>query len=128
MILEERVGEEPERWIAVWSSDHLPDTSDDKVNDIDRRNYKRFAAIAGVRGEGPAPKGVPPHPSELTRFWAEDADLHSPTWYPLSEAVSLYNEPRYVGEDAGDLTTQSFCKRAWGGAESDYRVVFFFDN
>src|ERR1043165_3039366 len=45
------------------------------------RNYEFFAALAGVRGDGPKAKGTPKDASDLARMeieaWGEDGHSHS---------------------------------------------------
>lgn len=98
-----------------------------------QRNYRLFAAIAGVRGEGPAPKGLPIDVSESVNMHADldGSDGHSHSWMTLREAVSAWNVKRYDDEkDVPDSIP------SWGFFEleaeedewDDYRVVFWFDN
>lgn len=106
------------------------------------RNYKRFAALAGVRGEGPEANGAPDDMSDSTRFdmmenWAGDA--HSSCWFPLSVACMLWSgtEGAYprTGTDAEMVTRyHDNPEYLYFGIEnvmqsmSHYRVVCWFDN
>ncbi len=103
---------------------------------VRERNYKLFAAIAGVRGEGPPPRGIPDDASATTRFlvkqWGEDGHSHS--WLPLDDAAREWNAERYPGEkrlDPNDYRAR-FPKSFWFGVDEDdatvFRVVFWFDN
>lgn len=64
-----------------------------RVND---RDYRFFAALAGVRGVGPDPKGLPddvsPYVKEASDGW--DGDGHSHSWYLASEFVPIFMEHR----------------------------------
>ena len=58
------------------------------------RNYSFFAALAGVRGDGPAHKGFPGDASPLVReeFDGWGADSHSPSFYSAREFVPIFVE------------------------------------
>jgi hypothetical protein len=102
------------------------------------RNYARFAALAGVRGEGPAPRGIPGDVSETTQYlideWGEDGHSHS--WLELDEAVKIFVE---TGSDEKEVGEDPPYWRKWPysfffdvdeekATEHDYRIVFWFDN
>lgn len=101
------------------------------------RNYRLFAALAGVRGEGPEPRGIPDSASSTTRLLVKQwgGDGHSHSWLPLAEAVPLFNKRWYEeGETAKDPKPyrDGYPSSYWFGVESDnienYRLVFWFDN
>lgn len=119
--VEQRVGD---RWVAVR-----------ELNDnANQRNYKRFAALAGVRGDGPEPRGLPEDISETTswhvRAW--NGDGHSHSWLPVIEALPLFQAVRYPGQEVTEY------ERRWPESyyfdiestedPSTYRIVFWFDN
>lgn len=58
------------------------------------RHYRRFALLAGVRGDGPPPKGLPDDISETGKFVADSwaGDGHSHSWLPLDEATRIFVE------------------------------------
>ena len=91
------------------------------------RNYERFAALAGVRGEGPQAKGVPPDVSETTKLHIDEegADGHSHSYMALTEAYKIFRETNrkkfYSEHDA-------FGVDDYGEGYGDYRIVFWFDN
>ena len=97
------------------------------------RDYSYFAALAGVRGEGPEPKGIPIDVSESTQWhidhWAQDGHSHS--YMPLEEAVALYKflhpdiEKKYT-----DLYWYLFGLEgpADDSRDTKFRVVFWFDS
>lgn len=104
------------------------------------RNYALFAKLAGVRGEGPEPRGLPDDASELTRAETEawDGDGHSHSWLPLSEALTAYLA---TIDDPVQLLTDNdhrvkYPAYYWFGVDcerndpeiDDYRIVFWFDN
>ncbi len=106
------------------------------------RNYELFAALAGVRGEGPAPRGLPDDISALAAMQTEEwgADGHSHTHYPLAEALPLFRrhafqEVKRIME--GETNEQHRIWRAldyFGVAAEelaqldDYRLIIWFDN
>lgn len=92
------------------------------------RNYARFAALAGVRGEGPDAKGVPDDVSESTKIHIDewDSDGHSHSHLNLREADQIFKATNY-GDDyhtwhAFDLDLDE--ENEW----DQYRFVFWFDN
>lgn len=100
------------------------------------RDYRRFAALAGVRGDGPEPLGVPDDASPLSKMlindWAEGGHSHS--WLPAKEAAELFAARRWPNESPIDPESHE-AKYPWGhyfGIEADdvenYRIIFWFDN
>jgi hypothetical protein len=98
------------------------------------RNYQRFAALAGVRGDGPAARGMPDDASETARFLAEekwDSDGHTHSWLPLAEAADIFL--RTHGPVEADSFAAKYPCAYFFGIDSDegfdaYRLVFWFDN
>lgn len=72
------------------------------------RNYEFFAALAGVRGFGPDPKGLPPDVSPLVRQYAEDwdSDGHSHSWYSAQEFAELFKTHHMTEQEVNDLVLQ----------------------
>lgn len=58
------------------------------------RNYRFFAALAGVRGDGPDYKGFPGDASPLVQeeFERWSSDAHSPSFYTAREFVPIFME------------------------------------
>src|SRR5207237_392615 len=56
------------------------------------RNYDRFAALAGVRGEGPEARGMPADASPLAKYDSDECgpDGHSHSWLPLKDAAQIF--------------------------------------
>lgn len=117
------------RWVAV-----------SKLTNEGRwRNYKRFAALAGVRGDGPEANGAPPDMSDSTRLELDDmaGDAHSACWFPLAVAVMLFKgteqQEWLVGSDKQKYF-EHCPEYLYFGLEnlhkpmSQYRVVCWFDN
>lgn len=118
-----------------------------------QRNYHMFALLAGVRGEGPEPRGLPEDVSELVeeqaQRWGNDGYSHSwataqefmSAWLDAGggfageneEAVSPYHQTALA--DGMKMAVLSFL---WDMCSidtdmdnvnpEDYRFVFWFDN
>lgn len=136
-------------WIGVYSTSVTPNFP---LVDVDGnakfnrralykdRNYNFFAALAGVRGPGPASKGVPEDASALTRrevaVWGVDGHSHSHlslqefvgTWLQVCNPELFAAHAKEMLDGAGPITpTLSKYMGVWGD-EGDFRVVFWFDN
>jgi hypothetical protein len=115
------------------------------------RNYRRFAKLAGVRGDGPNPKGLPADASDLTLLVLSESndDLHSHTWYSLREACLIWlrtDSDNDEGEEIAlaEAVTQQLKGKNWlpetaalyFGVDIDerytpidrYRICIAFDN
>lgn len=99
------------------------------------RNYDRFAALAGVRGDGPEPLGVPQDASETTRLLVDKwgSDGHSHSWLPITRAAKVWL--RTLSGKPDVFASKYPCSHFFGIDESssafvatDYRVIFWFDN
>lgn len=115
------------------------------------RFYRLFAKLAGVRGEGPEPKGIPPDASPLYRWYAGEwaSDGHSHSWCSAQEFITKYVEA--IEEQGGESEIQKlYVSRVlekgtnvavllflevYAGVNvseedkaDDYRFCFFFDN
>jgi len=86
------------------------------------RNYGTFAKLAGIRGDGPEPKGLPDNMSWETKEVLEEGDDHSHSWSTIEEWEKAIDddEPEYQAILAAAKTLQSH------GRET--RIVFWFDN
>ena len=101
------------------------------------RNYRRFAALAGVRGDGPAAVGVPSDVSDTAKYWIEyyGADGHSHSCMSLSRALDVFFSTD-MGQTDSMLGSDRFFFDYFGldvyGGENDpigdFRLVFWFDN
>lgn len=160
-IIEKRnMGPEPEDvWIGVamkYNTPTLPTSADlpDEYSLFTRpiysnRDYAFFAALAGVRGEGPDPRGIPPDVSTLARTDIDSygADGHSHSWATLLEFVLTWlkvNKPQAYDICIAALTAQRLdgtplsdevrqILSYYSGASmlsdlEDYRVIYYFDN
>ena len=103
----------------------------------ERRNYDRFAKLAGVRGDGPAPKGAPSDISKGTQYrlnkWGCDA--HSVSYDTLIRFLDVCKETeRDSTWDYSSYKTSDFCAHYLGigfdkdECVDDFRVVYWFDN
>jgi len=127
LFLERKVGN---KWVMVKELD----------SPADNRNYARFSALAGVRGDGPAPKGLPLDISDSVKLHVDDweGDGHSHSWETIDKAAKIFldtesNPDEYAMRNPAsyffDLSTKS-CRCC--GQEilsiDNHRIVFFFDN
>jgi hypothetical protein len=114
--------------------------SDHAWQAVTNRNYAFFAALAGVRGDGPEPRGLPEDVSPLVAEEFKDmgGDAHSASWYSAGDFLPIYLECMFP-EDAvhlvgghvskAGLLGQHFGFNTWkSDVEHDYRFVFWFDN
>lgn len=100
------------------------------------RHYRRFAALAGVRGGGPEPRGVPGDASALTRLFVRDwdSDGHSHSWLPVAEAAKIFSKRFYSEEKPLDPKSYEaeYPADYWFDADDaqadKFRLVFWFDN
>lgn len=129
------------RWVAVYAKSETPEArprsdeakSYDFMAEINRRPvfssrfYPFFAQLAGVRGEGPDPVGVPKDASELSHILIKqwEGDGHSHSWLPYRDFCQRYTVAN------GKMFTNNGDLRDLAGVEEDefdaYRVVFWFD-
>ena len=113
------------------------------------RNYSFFAALAGVRGVGPEPRGLPedvsPFVADEAKGW--DSDGHSHSWYTLEEFAPIFMEHWMTESEIADVTSRRM-NNGWSlaaqiaerflGIDLPYtdgeedpsriRLVFWFDN
>lgn len=143
------------QWVGVYSTGHTPNMArnpDDMYNWrsvwCDERDYAFFAAIAGVRGEGPKPNGIPEDASELARMYIDQygCDGHSYGHMPLLDFVRAKMRVRADEVTAAEVTHKLTSKAdvpadvpAYAPSEfaladlsayqkNSVRVVFFFDD
>jgi hypothetical protein len=98
------------------------------------RNYRRFAQLAGVRGDGPAPLGLPADISETTDWMVRDwgADGHSHSWLPAADAARIFFETEWWKDKEPNAFQKKWPESFYFGIESehlgDFRLIFWFDN
>lgn len=147
---------EPARWIGVYGTWQTPALMTDRETvpkvgaDVDRlswlerrpamksRNYDFFAKLAGVRGEGPDPKGFPEDASELARMMTDpdSADDHSHSYDTLEDFVRTYLltagdevvASTIVDQLRGGNGLITHTAGVWDNDLHLYRVVYWFDN
>jgi hypothetical protein len=136
MVLERKVGKE---WIGIHNFPYWYQRADKNGRDTawpiaTDRNYDRFNALAGVRGEGPAvPRGTPEDASPLARLLIEewDSDGHSHSWMTLKEAAPIFAKTEWKQSKPDDWAAEYPVCYFFGIEEDqakDYRLVFWFDN
>ncbi len=140
-LVERRVKREPlpDQWVAVRIMLHGFATSPrgDKQNYAwpagVERNYDRFAALAGVRGNGPAARGLPTDASDTARLLFKICGDHTPSWLPLADAAHIFKRTercetmRPVDRDYPEQYYFNVEPETDGPIE-DHRVVFWFDS
>ena len=97
------------------------------------RNYSRFAALAGVRGDGPDPRGIPDDASELSKLqiadWGQDGHSHS--WMSVAEAAPIFYETdSYKKDEFARYYPAAYYFDVDMDSKKleDYCIVFWFDN
>lgn len=136
---------------ADWTLETFHDMSEDQDNpefiDVSDthldRDYSMFALMAGVRGEGPEPKGIPHNMSKdlQNEYVRWDADGHSHSWMTVDElkdAIDQYfdGKPWFdtdytrVYEKASKWLIDEMAEAQLlsSGLEPQVRFVFWFDN
>jgi len=118
--------------------------------ELRNRNYELFSALAGVRGDGPEPKGLPQDVSEYVEveFQGWGMDAHSASWYLADEFVQIYDRIGAEVDEEIPLSPYVTARMKYGeeaattqflddkvsvvvdeeGSVDDYRFVFWFDN
>jgi hypothetical protein len=87
--IEYKVGDAP------WKADkfHEPYEEDGYswVKAFGSRNYRLFANLAGVRGSGPEPKGLPEDVSDVIKLASDkwDIDAHSHSYHDLDDFIEI---------------------------------------
>ena len=138
-VLERRVGD---KWITVDTllGMYAPSLRSEVFQwaqpYIEQRNYELFADMAGVRGDGPEPRGLPDDLSETAAYLAKqwEGDGHSHSWLPIQEVtvlLSKYNQDGFGKrhEVAGyyfNIATEP--GETYEEAVDAHRLVFWFDN
>ena len=139
-----------DNWLGVYStSAPSPERATSRNTDchdhgvlLEQRDYRFFAALAGVRGEGPEPNGLPEDMSELAQDfvdgWRENG--HSHGHCTAFEFISTWD----LANNDGKLTAEATKRRLAGNLYAanslyallgiyfdefdDFRVVYLFDN
>ena len=99
------------------------------------RDYKRFAALGGVRGAGPGPRGVPADVSETARFLIDQqgSDGHSHGWLMVAEAARVFADTERWPETDADPQSypRQFPAHFFFGVNCEvidkHRLVFWVD-
>lgn len=91
------------------------------------RNYGRFTMLAGVRGDGPDPLGIPDDASQTTEHFIEEwgDDGHSHSFIPLTEAAQIFAATAFNSASKDPIYDHFGVD---GDGEQNYRLVFWFDN
>ena len=110
------------------------------------RNYEFFAALAGVRGRGPAPLGLPPDVSPAVNYHATrwGSDGHSHSWLSAHDFAQVFTKHHLSSDELAQLTASRLEGKYHGSlthilgeylaidedfvAPENIRFVFWFDN
>lgn len=125
----ERYEPEIERWVLHRTFDGLDSLHGFTLPAARKRNYNRFSALAGVRGDGPEALGLPMDCSVDTRAYMSCPDYHSHSWKPIEDAAQVFLDTEF--EEIRKRFEGSPAYFYFGyEAEIDgrCRVVFAFDN
>lgn len=143
MVVERRIGrtELGDKWVGIDAMRRVTVRKLAKADlgfaipTVRDRNYVRFARLAGVRGNGPPPRGLPEDISDLARLEVDGwgADGHSHSWLPIDEAARLFLETEWRKGDPDPQSYEAkFPVAHYFGVETesvaDYRLIFWFDN
>ena len=140
MILELKVDD---KWVGLHNYPHINTEAVQCENGENKpryvfwkatnRNYELFSEIAGVRGEGPPPRGMPLDMSDLARMYIKswDGDGHSHTWLSEEEAIRIWapyvlKDGNWVAPDRRQKVGNFLGMNEVG--ENKHRLVIFFDN
>jgi hypothetical protein len=140
MILEQRFND---KWVGLHDYPYINKAAIESDNGkppsrylfwkATNRNYELFAAIAGVRGAGPAPKGIPFDASDLSimTIKAYGSDGHSHTWLSEEEAIRTWaplvlKDSDWVAPERRQKVGNYLGMDDVG--HDQYRLVIFFDN
>jgi len=114
------------KWVGCRTFENLPIRYNDNIATVTTRNYRRFARLAGVRGDGPKPLGLPEDMSDLTRMLVSDI-FYCFSYMDLIDANDIFFQT-----ESGPLSPASPGKylRSMFGVYKDeverYRIVFWF--
>jgi hypothetical protein len=96
------------------------------------RNYERFAALAGVRGDGPDARGLPDDATDTATHLFETEEGHTPSWLPLQEATDIFLATERYDLREFDRKYPAYyyfgVESESDGPLSDFRLVFWFDS
>ena len=97
------------------------------------RNYERFAALAGVRGDGPAARGLPLDASLTARHLFQHEGDHTPSWLPLAEATAIFLRTEWRGDKLPEHERNYPARLYFSLDDTDiqayeHRLVFWFDS
>jgi len=125
VYVEKKIDDE---WVYVWSPTYYSYTVDNE----ERRNYRRFSELAGVRRDMKSvyrePLGLPDDASGGVIYHAKEwgPDGHSHSYMGMKEAKEVWKKTSH--EPKKFYPFESLCNDEYGDDLDDYRVVFWFDN
>lgn len=145
IVLERKVGEGP--WLGLRELAFMNIGGVRIPCPARARNYTRFAALAGARGDGPEPKGMPVDASALALHLVDNwgSDGHSHSYIGLHDACKLWlateNDSWMPGDERDaekerarrkerDKEPAQFYFGLWSDEveQHEHRLVYWFDN
>lgn len=122
MVYERRKSDR-EAWLGVVAVDCIKVSARPRCDD---RDYEFFAALAGVRGMGPAPLGCPLDMSELARAQVAliGPDGHSRSYKLARDFCDAFRR----GNGNATKLTDDEIMGVYMEDDEQWRVVFWFDN
>lgn len=115
-------------WLSMSRNDTLPVASPaweahwKRWRLLRRRNYKRFAALSGVRGDGPEANGWPEWAQELLPEDYAECDLHSHTHMKVRKAAKIWAKTDFMTAEDDEHDAQVAFARA-----NPYAMYFNLD-
>lgn len=142
MVLEQKHNN---KWVGINDFSHVPAAAVNSYGEngeerpygyfwkVEGRNYRLFAALASVRGEGHPAKGIPDDVSDLTQLRLDDwgSDGHSHSWDYLEDVLGIF-AAHLLPENILDANRVDKTLELFGNPDrvdlEDLRIVYWFDN
>ena len=117
-------------WIAINTFNAVQTKNGFAFPVAQSRNYRRFAALAGVRGDGPDPKGFPEDASESAKFLYNRylSDHHSASHLSVRDASPIFLATEHTPKKFATDYPDSWFFDVEHEEIDDHRIVFWFDN
>lgn len=95
---------------------------------MESRCYDLYAAMAGVRGFGPEPKGMPLDRSLVSKCFHDEHSEHSITWLTPKEYAEAYNAAGMVVSKEWEAILKCLFVLEEVFGEGNVRMIIGFDN
>lgn len=136
-VIEENMGEHG--WVGIYDTDSPFAYKISGSFAFKNREYNFFARLAGVRGDGPEPNGLPEDASALTvaraTQWGSDGHSHGhrslegflQIYLEATGRITDYAAAKLKGEETSFLSGLAHIERSDKDL-SEFRVCYWFDN